>query len=64
MIVKILKKLNIPQPKGRAVTNIEDGVKAASEIGYPVLITARAGGGGRGIRLVNNESEIKKAFEN
>ncbi|MDE7373226.1 MAG: carbamoyl-phosphate synthase (glutamine-hydrolyzing) large subunit, partial [Clostridia bacterium] len=32
---KVLKQLNIPQPEGQAVTNIEDGVAAASRIGYP-----------------------------
>lgn len=32
---KVLKELNIPQPQGKAVTKIEDGVKAAAEIGYP-----------------------------
>ena len=35
---KLLSDLNIPQPKGQAVTNIEAGVKAAAEIGYPVLV--------------------------
>mgnify|MGYP002232493064 CR=1 FL=1 len=35
---KLLSELSIPQPKGQAVTNIEDGVKAAEEIGYPVLV--------------------------
>jgi len=34
----------------------------ASEIGYPVMIKATAGGGGRGMRLVNNETELSKAF--
>ena len=34
----LLEKLEIPQPKGKAVTNIEDGVAAAAEIGYPVLV--------------------------
>ncbi|MBE6760094.1 MAG: carbamoyl-phosphate synthase (glutamine-hydrolyzing) large subunit, partial [Ruminococcaceae bacterium] len=35
---RIMRELGIPQPKGTAVTNIEDGVKAAAEIGYPVLV--------------------------
>ena len=35
---KIMEELHIPQPNGQAVTNIEDGVKAAEEIGYPVLV--------------------------
>ncbi len=56
---KILKKLNIPQPKGRAVTNIEDGVKAASEIGYPVLVRPSFVLGGRAMQIVANESQLR-----
>ena len=37
---KLLKELGIPQPEGRAVTKIEDGVAAANKIGYPVLVVA------------------------
>jgi carbamoyl-phosphate synthase large subunit len=35
---KVLDELGIPQPPGHAVTKIEDGVKAAEDIGYPVLV--------------------------
>lgn len=57
---KILHELDIPQPKGRAVTNIEDGVKAANEIGYPVLVRPSFVLGGRAMQLVANEEQIRQ----
>ena len=56
---KILKKLNIPQPLGRAVTKIEDGVKAAEEIGYPVLVRPSFVLGGRAMQIVANEEALR-----
>ena len=35
---KLLERLGVPQPKGRAVTSIDEGARAAQEIGYPVLV--------------------------
>ncbi len=57
---KILKELEIPQPQGRAVTNIEDGVKAAEEIGYPVLVRPSFVLGGRAMQIVANEDQIRQ----
>jgi carbamoyl-phosphate synthase large subunit len=56
---KLLKELNIPQPQGRAVTKIEDGVKAAEEIGYPVLVRPSFVLGGRAMRIVANEAQLR-----
>ncbi len=56
---KLLKELNIPQPKGRAVTKIEDGIAAASEIGYPVLVRPSFVLGGRAMQIVANEEQLK-----
>ncbi len=56
---KILKELNIPQPNGRAVTKIEDGVKAAEEIGYPVLVRPSFVLGGRAMQIVANEKQLR-----
>jgi len=56
---KLLKELNIPQPKGKAVTNIKDGIKAASEIGYPVLVRPSFVLGGRAMQIVANEEQLK-----
>ena len=56
---KILEDLNVPQPKGRAVTKIEDGVKVAKEIGYPVLVRPSFVLGGRAMQLVGNEQQLR-----
>ena len=56
---KLLKDLNIPQPKGVAVTNIEDGVKAANEIGYPVLVRPSFVLGGRAMQIVSKEEDMR-----
>ena len=57
---KILLELGIPQPKGRAVTNIGDGVSAANEIGYPVLVRPSFVLGGRAMQIVANETQLRK----
>ena len=56
---KILQELNIPQPKGRAVTKIEDGVAAAAEIGYPVLVRPSFVLGGRAMQIVADEAQLR-----
>ncbi|MCL1830787.1 MAG: carbamoyl-phosphate synthase large subunit [Oscillospiraceae bacterium] len=55
-----LNKLNIKQPKGRAVTNIEDGIATAKEIGYPVLVRPSYVLGGRAMRIVSNDEQLKQ----
>ena len=57
---KILRQLDIPQPNGRAVTNIEDGVKAAEMIGYPVLVRPSFVLGGRAMQIVGNEEQLRQ----
>ncbi len=56
---KVLKSLNIPQPKGKAVTNIEAGVEAAAEIGYPVLVRPSFVLGGRAMQIVADEKQLR-----
>lgn len=56
---KIMEELQIPQPKGRAVTNIEAGIAAAAEIGYPVLVRPSYVLGGRAMQIVQNEKALK-----
>ncbi len=56
---KILKELDIPQPKGRAVTKIEDGIAAAAEIGYPVLVRPSFVLGGRAMQIVAGEEQLR-----
>ena len=59
MFEKLLLSLNIPQPTGKAVTNIEDGVKTAAEIGYPVLVRPSFVLGGRAMQIVANEEQLR-----
>jgi len=56
---KILTELGIPQPKGKAVTKIEDGIAAAAEIGYPVLVRPSFVLGGRAMQIVANEEQLR-----
>ena len=56
---KILQQLSIPQSAGRAVTNIEDGVATAAEIGYPVLVRPSFVLGGRAMQIVTNEEQLR-----
>ena len=55
---KLLISLGIPQPKGRAVTSIEEGIKAAKEIGYPVLVRPSFVLGGRAMQIVAKEQDL------
>ncbi|MDG1276363.1 MAG: acetyl-CoA carboxylase biotin carboxylase subunit [Algoriphagus sp.] len=52
----------IPGSEG-LLSSIEDGVKIAKEMGYPIILKATAGGGGRGMRIVREEKEFKKAWD-
>ena len=56
---KLLASLDIPQPKGQAVTKIEDGVEVAKRIGYPVLVRPSFVLGGRAMQLVGNEDQLR-----
>ncbi len=56
---KLLLDLQIPQPMGVAVTNIEDGVKVAEQIGYPVLVRPSFVLGGRAMQIVSKEKDMR-----
>lgn len=56
---KLLERLSIPQAEGRAVTAIEDGVHAAEEIGYPVLVRPSFVLGGRAMQIVAKEEQLR-----
>lgn len=52
----------IPGSEG-LLESMEQGLKIAKEIKYPVIVKATAGGGGKGMRIINDESEFKKAWD-
>lgn len=56
--IEVLNSLNIPMPEGKAVFNIEDGLKAAKEIGYPVLVRPSYVLGGRMMHIVYDEKSL------
>ena len=55
----LLLDLGIPQPKGFAVTSVEDGIRAAGEIGYPVLVRPSFVLGGRAMQIVAKEKDLR-----
>lgn len=57
---KIMERLGIPQPKGRAVTTLQDGCKAAAEVGYPVLVRPSYVLGGRAMQIVADEESLMR----
>ncbi len=60
-----MKNAGVPTIPGSdgLLDTIEEGKKLAKEVGYPVMLKATAGGGGKGMRLVNDESGFKKAWD-
>ena len=60
---KVMEELKIPQPRGEAVTNIEDGVRVAEEIGYPVLVRPSYVLGGRAMQIVGSEKALRIYLE-
>lgn len=60
-----MKKAGVPTIPGSdgLVDTIEEAQKIAKKIKYPVIVKATAGGGGKGMRIINNESEFKKAWD-
>lgn len=59
----LAEKAGIPTVPGSPILeNIEEAYQSAEEIGYPVLLKATAGGGGKGMRLVQTQEELEKAW--
>ncbi len=61
----LAQKAGVPVVPGtsEAVPSVDQAIKVAKEIGYPILLKAVAGGGGRGMRACMNEEDVKKNFE-
>ena len=60
----VIRKLEIPHPLGVAVTSLEEGIRAAGEIGYPVLVRPSFVLGGRAMEIVANEEMLVKYLKN
>jgi acetyl-CoA carboxylase biotin carboxylase subunit len=61
---KVMKEAGVPviPSTGDAVGTVEEAISASGEIGYPVMIKASGGGGGRGIRICDNEEMLLEEF--
>jgi acetyl/propionyl-CoA carboxylase alpha subunit len=62
---QIAKDAGVPVVPGSAevIPTVEEAIKLSNEIGYPVLLKAVAGGGGRGMRACENEQDVRDNFE-
>lgn len=60
-----MKKAGVPVIPGSEglLAHAQEGIKLANEIGYPVIIKATAGGGGRGMRIIWNEEEFERHWD-
>ncbi len=60
-----VKEFDVPMVPGtdEEMTDLVEGKRIAGEIGYPILIKASAGGGGKGMRVVEHEAEFEEQFE-
>jgi acetyl-CoA carboxylase biotin carboxylase subunit len=61
---KLAQKLKVPTVPGSPgpVADVESGLKVAAKIGFPVIIKAAAGGGGKGMRVATDEDQFEKSF--
>lgn len=60
---QLMKSIGVPVVPGTEILHdVEEAKKQAAEIGYPILVKATAGGGGKGIRVVSHEDELENAF--
>jgi len=61
---KLMSRNNVPIVPGTTepIKSIEDAKKSALEIGYPILLKAAGGGGGKGMRVVSKESELEESY--
>ena len=60
---QLIEGLNLRQPEGATATNLEDAVRTARRIGYPVLVRPSYVLGGRGMRIVSDEGELRAFFD-
>lgn len=63
--IATMREAGVPTVPGSngLLSTMEEGLKIAKKVKFPVMLKATAGGGGRGMRIVKNESEFKKAWD-
>ncbi|MCT4508708.1 MAG: carbamoyl-phosphate synthase large subunit [Tepidibacter sp.] len=61
---EIMEKLQINRPKGKAVWSVDEGIKEALNLGYPLLVRPSYVLGGQGMEITHNEKELKRYLEN
>lgn len=61
----LMSKHNVPIVPGttKPLSSVKEGIKISNEIGYPVLLKAVAGGGGKGMKVIESDDEFQSAFE-
>ncbi|MBV9270198.1 MAG: ATP-grasp domain-containing protein, partial [Candidatus Eremiobacteraeota bacterium] len=60
---RVMKEAGVATTPGTDIlASVEEAAKAAEQIGYPVLLKATAGGGGKGMRVVNARDELERAY--
>lgn len=62
---ELMKNAKVPVVPGSegSIKSLDEAIKIANQIGYPIMIKAAAGGGGKGIRLVRAPEELKESYE-
>ena len=62
---KLAKKNNVPVVPGdmKSIKNLNDAKKITQKIGFPILVKAAGGGGGKGMRIINSNKELKNALD-
>ncbi len=62
---KLAQKAGVSSVPGYlgAIATVEEAIKIARDIGYPVMIKASAGGGGKGMRLARSDDEVREGFQ-
>lgn len=61
---ELMEKLKIDRPKGKAVWSVEDGIKNAESIGYPILVRPSYVLGGQGMEICHTKNELREYLEN
>ena len=61
---RLAEEADVPVvPGSEESASVDEAIETAEEIGYPVMVKAAAGGGGRGIRVAKNEEELRKSVQ-